>query len=93
MGTFGTGQHATRQIRQNPEERFGGVLFETKSEKVSTLGPAAAIREIRPGCDAAAIAARLKYRFQDPNGAIQGDMMALLGDLRRKGLLLEDAPA
>ena len=77
------------------EEQFGGVLFETQSEKVYTLNPAAAavIREIRPGCDAAAIAAQLKGRFQDPDGAIERDVAALLGDLQRKGLLLEDAPA
>ena len=77
------------------EEQFGGVLFETQSEKVYTLNPAAAavIREIQPGSDAAAIAARLKGRFQDPDGLIERDVAALLGDLQRKGLVLEDAAA
>jgi len=76
------------------EEQFGGVLFETQSEKVYTLNPAAAavIREIRPGSDPVAIAASLKARFQDPDGTLERDVLALLGDLRSKGLL-EDSPA
>jgi hypothetical protein len=42
------------------EEKFGGVLFETRSEKVFTLNPTATavIREIASG-DEATIAARL----------------------------------
>jgi hypothetical protein len=49
------------------EEKFGGVLFETRSEKVYTLNPtgAAVIREIASG-DEAAITARLKDRFRRP---------------------------
>ena len=48
------------------EEKFGGVLFETKSEKVFTLTTSAAaiVREINlGGGDEAAIAARLKTQF------------------------------
>lgn len=49
------------------EEKFGGVLFETQSEKVYTLNPTAAavVREIKAGGDAKDIANRLKNRFQD----------------------------
>jgi hypothetical protein len=75
------------------EERFGGVLFETQSEKVYTLNPpaAAVIQEIRSGTDVTQIAARLKQRFQDPNGTIEADIRALIDDLQRKGLI-GDAP-
>ena len=43
------------------EEKFGGVLFETRSEKVFTLNPTATavIREIANG-DEATISSRLK---------------------------------
>ncbi len=76
------------------EEQFGGVLFETQSEKVFTLNAAAAavVGEIRAGGDETEIAGRLKNRFQDPTGAIARDVTALLSELRRKGLV-EDAPA
>jgi DNA-binding PadR family transcriptional regulator len=75
------------------EEQFGGVLFETRTEKVYTLNPsgAAIIREVRSGGDASQIAARLKHRFRDPSGRIEQDVMALIADLQRKGLL-EGAP-
>jgi hypothetical protein len=51
------------------EEKFGGVLFETKSEKVFTLSTSAAaiVREINVGGgDEAAITARLKDQFDRP---------------------------
>ena len=37
------------------EEKFGGVLFETRSEKVFTLNPTATavVREIQAGADEA----------------------------------------
>ncbi len=71
------------------EEKFGGVLFETQTEKVYTLNPSAAavIREVRSGGDAKQIAARLKSHFRDPSGAIERDVMALIADLQQKGLL------
>lgn len=73
------------------EERFGGVLFETQSEKVYTLNAAAAavIRELRAGTDVSQIASVLKDRFQDPNGTIEADIQALIEDLQRKGLIGE----
>jgi len=71
------------------EEKFGGVLFETRSEKVFTLNPTATavIREIAAGGDESAIAARLKDRFADQGGAIEHEVAAFLEDLRQRGLL------
>jgi putative mycofactocin binding protein MftB len=70
------------------EEKFGGVLFETRSEKVFTLNPTATavIREIASG-DEATIATRLKDRFIDQGGAIEREVSAFLGELRQRGLI------
>lgn len=75
------------------EEKFGGVLFETRSEKVFTLNPTAAavVREIEAGRDETEIASRLKSRFEDPAGTIEREVSALLAELRAKGLV-EDSP-
>ena len=71
------------------EEKFGGVLFETRSEKVFTLSPTATavVREIERGGDEREIATRLKDRFNDPDGAIEREVTAFLADLREKGLV------
>ncbi len=71
------------------EEKFGGVLFETRSEKVFTLNPTATavIREIEAGGDDLAIAARLRNRFDDRDGTIEREVAAFLADLRARGLL------
>ncbi len=71
------------------EEKFGGVLFETRSEKVFTLNPTgtAVVREIAAGGDEQAIAARLAERFTDGNGAIEREVLAFIADLRQRGLL------
>ena len=71
------------------EERFGGVLFETRSEKVYTLTPTAAavLQELvagRPGTD---IAPSLAVRYDAPQDAIARDVQAFLDDLRQKGLV------
>jgi hypothetical protein len=70
-------------------EQFGGVLFETQSEKVYTLNEAAAaiVRALRDGNDAAQITVSLKARFADPAGAIERDVANLLSELGEKGLL------
>ena len=70
------------------EEKFGGVLFETRSEKVFTLNPTATavVREIASG-DEAAIAARLKDRFADQSGAIDREVSAFVAELRERGLV------
>jgi putative mycofactocin binding protein MftB len=71
------------------EENFGGVLFETRAEKVYTLNPTATavIREIAHG-DAAEIAGRLKDRYAD-NGAIDRETVAFIAELVQRGLLAE----
>ena len=70
------------------EEKFGGVLFETRSEKVFTLNPTATavIREIASG-DEATIATRLKDRFVDQGDAIEREVSAFIADLRQRGLI------
>jgi len=71
------------------EEKFGGVLFETRSEKVYTLNPTATavVREIQAGSDAGAIPGRLKQRFNDGGGAIEREAAAFIAELREKGLV------
>ena len=73
------------------EEKFGGVLFETRSEKVFTLNATAAavLREIQAGGDESAIVARLKDRFDGPGDTIERDVPTLLAELRQKGLIEE----
>ncbi|HEY6923963.1 MAG TPA: PqqD family protein [Steroidobacteraceae bacterium] len=71
------------------EERFGGVLFETRTEKVFTLNPTAAalIGEIGNGCDEPAIVANMRARFSDSSGALEKESLAFLLNLRNHGLL------
>ena len=71
------------------EEKFGGVLFETRSEKVFTLNPTATavVREIQAGGDEREIIMRLQDRFHAPDGVIEREVVALMADLRQKGLL------
>jgi hypothetical protein len=71
------------------EEKFGGVLFETRSEKVYTLTPTAAavIQEIAGGCAGPEIAPRLAERFAAPEGTIEREVAAFLAELREKGLV------
>lgn len=71
------------------EEKFGGVLFETRSEKVYTLNPTATavVREIQAGSEEHDIPARLKEHFRAEGGAIEREAVAFIADLRQKGLL------
>ena len=71
------------------EEKFGGVLFETRSEKVFTLNPTATavVREIQAGSDERDIPARLKARYNDEGGAIEREAQAFIAELRQKGLV------
>lgn len=73
------------------EEKFGGVLFETKSEKVFTLSQtgAAVVREIVAGGSESEVVGRLKDRYQDPSGAIEKEAKDFIADLRAKGLIVE----
>jgi hypothetical protein len=71
------------------EEKFGGVLFETKSEKVYTLTPTAAavVQEIQAGRAPGDIAPLLAERFESADGAIERDVGAFIAELREKGLV------
>ena len=71
------------------EEKFGGVLFETRSEKVYTLNPTAVavVREIQEGAEEGSIPGRLKERFRDDSGAIEREAVAFIAELRQKGLV------
>ena len=71
------------------EEKFGGVLFETRAEKVFALNPtgAAIVREIGGGCDEAALIERLKVRFNDSSGALERESRDFIAGLRKQGLL------
>jgi putative mycofactocin binding protein MftB len=71
------------------EEKFGGVLFETRSEKVFTLTPTAAavVQEIAAGHAAEEIAPRLAQRFDGPREAIEREVTAFIAELREKGLV------
>jgi PqqD family protein of HPr-rel-A system len=72
------------------EEKFGGVVFETRSEKVYTLNPTAAavLREIQAGSTEAEIRDRLKDRYAaEDSGTIDREIGALIADLRSKGLV------
>jgi hypothetical protein len=71
------------------EEKFGGVLFETRSEKVYTLNPTAVaiVKEVQAGADAPEIARRLKSRFEDPADALDRDVSSVIAGMREMGLV------
>jgi hypothetical protein len=71
------------------EEKFGGVVFETRSEKVYTLNStgAAVVREIEAGIEECDIPDRLREHFRDNSGAIAREAVAFIADLRQKGLV------
>lgn len=71
------------------EEKFGGVLFETRSEKVFTLNPTATavVREIRQGGTEADILDRLKDQFESDDGTIGRETATFIAELKAKGLV------
>jgi len=73
------------------EEKFGGVLFETRSEKVFTLNPTAAavVREIGEGGADSDVIARLIQCFHSQDGTVERDAAAFIAELRVKGLVEE----
>jgi hypothetical protein len=73
------------------EEKFGGVLFETRSEKVFTLNPTATavVREITAGTSEADIAPRVKAQFEGDGGDIDREVREFLAELRSKALVEE----
>jgi len=70
-------------------EKFGGVLFETRSEKVYTLNPTATaiIRALESGATPSEIANRVKAEFEGNAVEIEQEINELLADLRGKGLV------
>ncbi|MDD5629945.1 MAG: PqqD family protein [Elusimicrobia bacterium] len=73
------------------EEKFGAVLFETRSEKVYTLSPtgAAVVREIVSGADAGSLVSRLQKKYSDRSGKLAREAESFLADLKKKGLVTE----
>lgn len=71
------------------EERFGGILFDTRSERVFTLNPtgAAVVRQIEAGHEQDAISAHLMERFSGTDASIESDVAAFIDGLRQKGLI------
>ncbi len=87
------GEVAVRLVKyaKYRQEKFGGVLFDTRSEKVYALNPTAAAiaREIGAGCDESGLIARLSERFRDANGSIAREVRSFIANLRKLGLLEE----
>jgi hypothetical protein len=73
------------------KEKFGGVLFETRSEKVFTLNPTAAavVREISHGGGVGDIVGRLVDSFHDGDEAMESETSAFIAQLREMGLVEE----
>lgn len=73
------------------EEKFGGVLFETRSEKVFTLSStgAAVVKEIASGGGDQEIAARLKVRYDDKSGTLVKEATEFIATLKQNGLVTE----
>ena len=73
------------------EEKFGAVLFETRSEKVYTLSPtgAAVVREVVSGTDAQSLVSRLQSKYKDKTGKMADEARTFLADLKKKGLITE----
>ena len=73
------------------EEKFGAVLFETRSEKVYTLSPtgAAVVREIVSGADAQSLVPNLQKKFSDKTGKMAQEAESFLAELKKKGLVTE----
>lgn len=73
------------------EEKFGAVLFETRSEKVFTLSPtgAAVVREVITGADAKTVIENLKVKYDDKSGKMEQEATTFIAQLKEKGLITE----
>ena len=73
------------------EEKFGAVLFETRSEKVYTLSPtgAAVVREVVGGADEKTLVSALKAKYDDQTGKMETEALGFLAQLKDKGLITE----
>jgi len=92
-GSSGQGGNAMKlaQHVKFREEKFGGVLFETKSERVFTLSPtgAAVVHELLQGAGDADLVERLKTRYDDPKGTLEKEASDFIASLRQNGLVTE----
>jgi hypothetical protein len=72
-------------------EKFGGVLFETRSEKVYALNPTAAaiVRELGACCDEPSLVRRMNDKFRDSGDSIEREVLAFTANLRAHGLIEE----
>ena len=72
-------------------EKFGGVLFETRSEKVYALNPTAAaiVRELGACCDEPSLVRRMNDRFRDSGDSIEREVLAFTANLSAHGLIEE----
>jgi hypothetical protein len=73
------------------EEGAGGLLYETRLEKVYSLSPTgvAVLREICAGCGSAETAVeRAAARFHDPRGSARSEAMEFVARLLARGLLV-----
>ena len=73
------------------EEGSGGLLYETRLEKVYTLSPTgvAVLREISAGCGSAEAAVeRAAARFHDPRGSARSEALEFVERLLARGLLV-----
>ena len=72
-------------------EKFGGVLFETRSEKVYALNPTAAaiVRELGACCEEPSLVRRMNDRFRDSGDSIEREVLAFTANLRAHGLIEE----
>jgi len=89
LRTGGQGMKLAKFVKFR-EEKFGAVLFETRSEKVYTLNPtgAAVVRELVAGGEDDVLG-RLKDRFDDPTGTLEAEARSFIEDLKAKGLLTQ----
>lgn len=71
------------------EEKFGGVLFDTRSERVLKLNPTATavVRGIREGGSEADILEWLKGGFESGDGKIDTEAAAFIAELKETGLV------
>jgi hypothetical protein len=72
-------------------EKFGGVVFETRSEKVFSLNSTAAaiVAALGAGCDEHGLVARMSERFSDAGAGIELEVRTFVAKLREQGLLEE----
>ena len=73
------------------EEESGGLLYETRLEKVYALSPtgAAVLREISAGCESVDCAVeRAAGRFSDPKGSARSEAREFVERLLARGLIV-----